>query len=383
MESRNLGPADAAALVRHQLLALWQDTSTAGALAPLMLWGPPGVGKSWIVRDVAADLGVALVDVRLSQREPVDMRGLPVPNGDRVSWLVSEEWPRDRDSRGIIFFDELTAADRSLQAAAYEFILDRRLGALYRVPDGWLIVAAGNRAEDRAVTTPMSSALANRFCHLSVGVRSDQWLDWAEANGIHPSVIAFLRWRPNLLFSMDGDLQRGWPSPRSWARVSTQLWSLMGEGLRIPDDLIHAMVVGLVGPAAGHEFMAFRSRHFASDPRALLRGDEPLHLPEDPDQMLVLCRGLVEALAARRFGTQAWNRFVSLGRQFPSDFATMMMTDALRRATPEQAADLAGDPAVAEWIARHGSAALLDGDETQPGPLCIQSPTHQEGQTVV
>ena len=112
---------------------------------------------------------IGFIDVRLAQREPVDIRGLPVPREDRsgVDWMVSSEWPSEGDPGfpewGVILFDELTAADASLQVAAYEFILDRRLGNLYEVPEGWFIVAAGNRTKDSAVARTMSSALANRL----------------------------------------------------------------------------------------------------------------------------------------------------------------------------------------------------------------------------
>ena len=115
-------------LLRHQLTEIFAHPELAGQLPPLMIWGAPGIGKSTIIRTVAQELGIGFIDVRLAQREPVDIRGLPVPDGDSVRWLVSSDWPRDPDSRGIILFDELTAADRSLQVAAYEFILDRRLG---------------------------------------------------------------------------------------------------------------------------------------------------------------------------------------------------------------------------------------------------------------
>ena len=160
-------------LLRDNLNALWENdpalhTKHADAsmmIPPVMVWGAPGVGKSTAVRELTKELGIGFIDVRLAQREPVDMRGLPVPDEkeNSVKWLVSGEWPRDPKSRGIIMFDELTAADKTLQVAAYEFILDRRLGALYSVPPGWYIMAAGNRTEDRAVACAMSSALANRF----------------------------------------------------------------------------------------------------------------------------------------------------------------------------------------------------------------------------
>ncbi|MBO4630993.1 MAG: AAA family ATPase, partial [Lentisphaeria bacterium] len=149
-------------LFRSILDSLWNGKAAPEKLPPLMVWGAPGLGKSTIIRELAKEYGVDFIDVRLAQREPVDIRGLPVPTEKGVEWRVSAEWPRDPNSKGIILFDELTAADRSLQVAAYEFILDRRLGDLYKVPDGWYICAAGNRTEDRAVATTMSSALANR-----------------------------------------------------------------------------------------------------------------------------------------------------------------------------------------------------------------------------
>ena len=174
---------DVRSILEHQLQLLWERPEQAHVIAPLMLWGPPGVGKSTVVREVCKAKGIGFVDVRLAQREPIDLRGLPVPNkeGTGVDWLVSSEWPRERESRGVILFDELTAADRTLQVAAYELILDRRLGTLYEVPPGWLLMGAGNRAGDRAVAGTMSSALANRFCHLEVEPSLEDWMVWARA----------------------------------------------------------------------------------------------------------------------------------------------------------------------------------------------------------
>jgi len=178
----------------------------------------------------------------LAQKDPTDMRGLPVPNTatKAVQWFLSSEWPRDWSSRGIIFFDELTAADKTLQVSAYEMILDRKLGDVgegkfgYEVPPGWLIVAAGNQRQDRAVSQPMSSALANRFLHVVVKAKAADWINWAKKSNVHPVVIDYIEDTTALpgvtsddkLHNMNPeyfDLEKGWPSPRSWERVSSIL----------------------------------------------------------------------------------------------------------------------------------------------------------------
>ena len=329
-------------LVRDNLNALWENdpalhTKHADAsmmIPPVMVWGAPGVGKSTAVRELTNELGIGFIDVRLAQREPVDMRGLPVPDEkeNSVKWLVSGEWPRDPKSRGIIMFDELTAADKTLQVAAYEFILDRRLGALYSVPPGWYIMAAGNRTEDRAVACAMSSALANRFLHVEVAAEANSFLAWAKENSIHPAVINFIKIRPQLLFSQENeDLQRGWPSPRSWERVSTML--KIAEKNKRKTTLKHT-VPGLIGIGAASEFLAFYKNMFymsdTIDIAEALETGRPIPLPQKAD-LLHACCGAVAyhvktAKDEKTFPAVAEN-FLKFVRSLPNDFAAMIMND--------------------------------------------------------
>jgi hypothetical protein len=267
----------------------------------MMLWGPPGIGKSTLVKSVTEEEGIGFIDVRLAQREPVDIRGLPVPREDRqgIDWIVASEWPREgvegTPERGIILFDELTAADATLQVAAYEFILDRRLGELYTVPNGWYIVAAGNRSTDNAVARTMSSALANRFMHLDLGASAGEWCDWATANKHHPDVIGFIRYRPDLLLDMSTHHERGWPSPRSWSRVSDELH--LYEEVGMPERSIGLIVDGLVGIGAGIEFQAFReSKSLLPDLKAMLRGDIEPQFPDRMDQQWALTTSIAAIL---------------------------------------------------------------------------------------
>ena len=341
-------------LLRNILDSLWQGNASPDKLPPLMVWGAPGLGKSTIIRELAKEYGVNFIDVRLAQREPVDIRGLPVPTEQRVEWQVSAEWPRDPESKGIILFDELTAADRSLQVAAYEFILDRRLGDLYKVPDGWYICAAGNRTEDRAVSTTMSSALANRFLHVELESDADNWLEWAVTNEIHPSVSGFIRFRPGMLFNQENEnLERGWPTPRSWERVSTMMKIL-------PDDenLIRHTVYGLVGNRAGIEFMAFHKTAQNLDIKEMMLGTKEIKIPQKADLRYALCSGV--AYYVWRGENEAESKalldgFFNISLELSSDFAALLMMDVMRSGVQcKGAAKLYTHPKFKEWEKKHG-----------------------------
>jgi hypothetical protein len=362
----------AEAIITAHLHTLWADASAARRVAPIMLWGPPGVGKSSIVRELCQREGIGFIDVRLSQREPVDLRGLPVPDGDQVRWLPNAEWPRDPESKGIILFDEITAADRSCQVAAYEFILDRRLGDSYQVPPGWYVVAAGNRAEDQAVATTMSSALANRFCHIELGVDLESWLSWARPAGVHPNIIGFLRFRPQLLFAMDGDLQRGWPSPRSWERVD--------EALRIHDrggydeTCMDLVIQGLIGPGPAAELAAFRSWACQMpDVPAMMQGQVPVSIPKRSDQCFALAAALAYHLRshAGEADDQVWyDGFLRVSTKLPAAFAAQAFSDIIAEdASGDVVVRLTQSPAFPAWVAQH--SAVFEGGAAAAAPAGV------------
>lgn len=353
--------SDVAALVENNLRILWAgDEEMAKAIPPVMIWGAPGVGKSSVIRELTKKLGIGFIDIRLAQREPVDMRGLPVPDGEQVRWLVSSEWPRDPDSKGIIIFDELTAADKTLQVAAYEFILDRRLGDLYKVPKNWYIVAAGNRAEDRAVACSMSSALANRFLHLEVSPQLKDFIDYGEAKGMHPVVLSFLRFRPKLLFSQKQDnLQRGWTSPRSWERVSTMLKIADQPGNK---RSLQYILPGLVGMGAATEFLGYYNDLFMleanRDIKERLTNGDPLPLPEEADQAYALCEAVIlfttqEKEPALQFAM--FDNFLANSFDWSSDYAAMALNGIVKGVsrTSRRKKKLLASEALPQWLAHH------------------------------
>ena len=348
--------SDLEKLLRNTLDALWNEKSLSGKLPPLMIWGAPGIGKSTVIRDLAKEYNVGFIDVRLAQREPIDIRGLPVPGENGVEWQVSSEWPRDKESKGIILFDELTSADRSLQVAAYEFILDRRLGDLYKVPEGWYICAAGNRVEDRAVSTTMSSALANRFMHIELESDVENWIDWALQHKIHPSVSGFIRFRPQMLFNQtDENLERGWTTPRSWERVSTMIKIL-------PDDqaLLKNAVYGLVGNRAGIEFMAFyKTTKSLEIKEMMINPDYEIIIPEKADLRYALCSGVAYYLwegSSEEETNLLLDGFFRISLALGSDFAAMLMMDAVKRGNHcSGATKIYKHPLFKDWTAIHGN----------------------------
>jgi hypothetical protein len=305
--------------------------AVAGAHTPVMLWGPPGVGKSQIIARIARDHGVALIDVRLSQMEPTDLRGIPFRAGDRVEWSVPALLPdaARHGSRGILFLDEITSAPPTVTAAAYQLILDRRLGD-YRAPDGWVIFAAGNRYGDRGVTYVMPTPLANRFTHYEIEPHLDDWVAWAHAAGIDARVIAFLRFRPDLLF--DFDLARNpvaFPSPRSWEYAHRALVKFDGS----PELLLDALQA-CVGPAAGVEFKAFvDNMHELPDIDAIARG-ESAPVPRGIDLQYGVAAALVRRAVQVRDLPHApvvYGHILKYAKCFPQrEMGVMLVTDMHR-----------------------------------------------------
>ncbi|MBB5232745.1 AAA family ATPase [Deinococcus budaensis] len=247
-----------------------------------MIWGPPGVGKSSVVAQVAQRHALGFVDVRLSQLAPTDLRGLPVPEADGQGGGVSKWYPPEflpRSGRGILFLDEVNMAPPTMQGMAQQLILDRRVGS-YELPEGWFVWAAGNRKEDRASVFDMPAPLANRFLHLSVRPDFDSWRAYALGRGLHEHVIAFLTFRPELLHRLD-PAQPAWPSPRAWEMAS----QLHRAGLD---------VAPAIGEAAGAEFSAFvRLYEQLPDLGLVLRGQGAgLRLPGEPSVRYAAVVGL-------------------------------------------------------------------------------------------
>jgi len=308
------------------------SSTRSGHHTPVMIWGPPGVGKSELVAQVAEQHSVPLIDIRLSQLEPSDLRGIPFRTNGLVEWAVPRMLPdaQRHGEAGILFLDEITSATPAVSAAAYQLILDRCLGE-YTVPEAWVIFAAGNRQGDRGVTYSMPTPLANRFTHFSFDVNLDDWVLWAHQHGIDERVIAFLRFRPELLFDFDPALDPvAFPTPRSWEFAHHALQKFDAGSVILANAL-----QACVGNAAGIELNAFIDNlNNLPDVNAIVNG-ESVVVPDSIDLQYALASSLVgQALRAinEHESEKKLGNILDFASAFPQREMGVMLVSDMHRA---------------------------------------------------
>lgn len=327
LETLTLKPSEIATVIRHN----------RGRKVSLFVWGPPGVAKSAITSQVATEEGIALIDVRLSQMEPTDLRGVPMPTNDNgvagLRWSAPLVLPRDilmvssvnveaiehtvwfsnpvgdngihhctsveievasltkgatativskelnnftvvlKDAageivegrvhykisgkaKGILMLDEFNSAPQSVQAGAYQLILDRRLGE-YIIPEGVMVMAAGNRENDKGITFRMPSPIANRFVHVEMRSDFDDWQKWALLANVDQTVVGYLSAFKDDLHNFDAaSASRGFATPRSWEFVSREIRNVAPEGMN--EQIMLALITGAVGDGVAVKFHAYR-----------------------------------------------------------------------------------------------------------------------------
>ncbi|ABA88844.1 ATPase, AAA family [Syntrophotalea carbinolica DSM 2380] len=308
---------------------------------PMFLWGPPGIGKSQIVAQVAADLRLPLIDIRAVLLDPVDLRGVPSVDNSVTRWNPPDFLPTEGE--GVLFLDELSQAPESVQSSLLQLVLDRKLGE-YCLPDGWRILAAGNRVMDGSFSRKISKALGSRFAtHLELAVDLDEWCAWAVDNDVPVEISSFLRLRPELLHSFDAKAQgNSFPCPRVWANVGKFLGTLPYEA-ELP------FFAGALGFGAAAEFTSFLGIcRDLPDIDAIMCSPDDAEIPGEPSVLYALCGAM-----SRKINSENVSRAFRYMKRLPTEFQVVWLRDALRAESK-----LAGTDEFADWAKVNGDLLI-------------------------
>ena len=299
-------------------------------LPSIMLWGPPGVGKSQAIRQVAdrvalkTGLVTRVTDVRLLLFNPIDLRGIPTANADKTLaiWLRPQIFDMDPSPSvlNLLFLDELSAAPQSVQAAAYQIALDRTVGE-HRLPDNCIVLAAGNRMSDRSVSNKMPKALANRLCHIEITGNFEGWQTWAVEKGIHEKVVGFLSFRQDALMGFDATREDvAFATPRSWEMVSRLLYATGGDLERA-----YPLIAGAIGTGMAVEFRTW-CKIFRTLPKIedIFEGRMPA-VPTSPDALYALIASMTNYAREHKNDLSRIGNSVRYAALFPTDFSAVLM----------------------------------------------------------
>ena len=329
----------------------------------VMLWGPPGVGKSQAVRQIAAEIHrstgktVNVTDVRLLLFNPIDLRGIPTANADKTLaiWLRPQIFQMDEseDTVNMLFLDEISAAPQSVQAAAYQIALDRTVGE-HRLPENCIVIAAGNRVTDKSVAYKMPKALANRLLHIEIEGSFSSWKEWAIRSGIHEKIIGFLSFRQTFLSQFDsGSDDLAFPTPRSWEMVSNLLNSVSSD-----TDEMYPLIAGIVGSGAAVEFRTWTKVYWElPEITDIFDGKMPA-VPQNTDAMYALVSSMTAYARTHLNELDRLTNSIRYADRMPPDFSAVLMRDYMYLA-PDYKKTLMRIPEFSRWLCTKGS--LMNG----------------------
>ena len=319
-----------------------------------MIWGGPGIGKSEIPQQEANELNIPLLEFRANLFDPVDVRGIPYTRDDLsvasgamkiTSWAPPDIFPSEETHgpRGLFMIDELPTAPPATQNAFLQLLLTRQVGN-YKMPDGWSCLAAGNRLTDGASVYEMPSPVRNRLMHYELEPSLDAWCEWALKNEVNTTLVSFMRYRPNLLYSFKAD-EYAFPTPRSWSFVDKRLRLTKN----IDDSRLFFGIAGAVGTGPAGEFLAFAKIADKLPDIDNLIANPSSYMPSEDPAVLYALTG---AVASRAEASKLEN-IMKLGKKIPTEFQVVLVKSIL-------AIDKAlfNQPTIQSWISDNSDVVL-------------------------
>lgn len=334
-----------------------KDTTALKGIPTPFLWGPAGIGKSEAIVQLAEQLKkttgktVSITDVRLLLFSPVDLRGVPVADEHKKfsNWLMPKIFNMDSsiDHINILFLDELSAAPQSVQAAAYQICLDRKIGE-HKLPDNCIVIAAGNRTTDQSVSYKMPKALCNRLMHFNIETNYKSWLKWAVAHDIDSRIIGYLAFDNSKLCVEPDSSDMAYPTPRSWSYVS-RILKTTSEDV----ESIHQLIGACVGTDTALEFESWSKSHAELPNVEDVINGRSAKYPGSYDALLAFTASIVSAIRARRerITVQELENVCAYIKKFPTDFAMTFYSDL--NAMEDIRLKLMKCPSCQNWLAKN------------------------------
>lgn len=299
--------------------------------------GAPGLGKSEVIQQIADELGFRVVDLRLAQMSEVEIGGLIYPNEDKTytNWLRPNWFPTGKEGKPtLLLLDELTSAPKRIQVAAYQLVLDRRIGQ-HVLPDDCVIIALGNREEDAGVYVELAAPLANRFEIYNIEVDATVWLeDYAlkyvdkNGRGVNPLVTAYVREHPSMLHTQSEDSEEmTFATPRSWARVSQTLNAANNN----INPIVKMKIMASIGEDLGSQFTVYAEKYASNTiVRDVIEGRDTQTVSSRSDMLYIVdafTSSLTELARVDKIkAAEVCNRMSQYAHSFPAEIETMCNT---------------------------------------------------------
>ena len=315
---------------------------------PLLIKGSPGIGKTQILTQACLETGTELIVSHPVVSDPTDYKGLPFPtkDGTEATFLPFGDLLKliNADKPTVFFLDDIGQASSSVQASLMHLLLARRING-HAVSEHVVFLAATNRRQDRAAVQGILEPVKSRFAAiLELEVNVDDWVDWAIVQGLPVELIAFVRFRPNLLhdFKPTADIINT-PNPRTVAAVGM----MMNAGL--PKDTEYEMISGAAGEGFAAEFLGFlKIYRDLPDIEKLIADPENAIVPDEPSVLFAVCGSLSAKANKKNLGN-----IIKFTDRLPGEFQVLLIKDAIKRNK-----SLSNTKEFSAWAIKHADVIL-------------------------